>query len=169
MINKVINPFLNNFICIFFQEDFEVFFRNNVVAVGWSRVDFTAFESPDELVQAIEDAYYSDRRTAPSVVGKKKNEVRRFKGILEGDRIVIPYWSSVRLAIAGGEEKFSADDGEMRDLGNQHVVSFVRDPNGGFLTVPRDLARSTPRERRATRASSPSIRAIRATSFAAAT
>ncbi|KKL86639.1 hypothetical protein LCGC14_1942710 [marine sediment metagenome] len=120
------------------QEDFEVFFRNDVVAVGWSRVDFSAFESPDALVQAVEGEYYSDGCTAPQVVGKKKNEVRRFKGIEEHDRIVVPYWSSVRLAVAGKEERHSAHDGEARDLGNQRIVSFVRDASGGYLTVPRD-------------------------------
>jgi restriction system protein len=120
------------------QEDFEVFFRNNVVAVGWSRVDFTAFESPDELVQALEEKYYSDGCTDPRVMGRKKNEVRRFKGIEEHDKIVVPYWSSVRLAVAGSKARYSARDGEVRDLGNQHIVSFVPDADDGFLTVPRD-------------------------------
>jgi restriction system protein len=120
------------------QEDFEVFFRNNVVAVGWSRVDFTAFESTDELIQAVEKEYYSDGSTAPQVVGKKRNEVRRFKAIEEHDRIVVPYWSSVRLAVAGREGRYSAQDGDSRDLGNQRAVSFVRDAGGGYLTVPRD-------------------------------
>jgi restriction system protein len=120
------------------QEDFDVFFRNSIVAVGWSRVDFAAFGSLDELVEAVEYEYYGDGGAAPQVVGKKKNEVRRFKGIHEGDRIVVPYWSSVRLAVAGEEERFSAHDGEVRDLGNQHLVSFVRDVSGGYLTVPRE-------------------------------
>ena len=66
------------------------------------------------------------------------NEVRRFKQIQQGDRIVVPYWSSVRLAIAGKEEKFSVHDSEARDLGNQHTVSFVRDTIGDYLTVPRE-------------------------------
>ncbi len=120
------------------REDFQVFFHNNVVAVGWSEIDFTDFKEADELVKAVENEYYSAGNTAPQVVGKKKNEIRRFKGIHDGDRIVVPYWSSVRLAIAGGEERYSSDDGESRDLANQHVVSFVSDANGGFLTVPRE-------------------------------
>ena len=120
------------------QEDFEIFFGNSVVAVGWSRVDFSAYESPDELVKVVEAEYYRDGRTAAQVVGKKKNEVRRFKGIREQDRILVPYWGSVRLAVAGKEERYSTCDGEARDLANQHSVSFVPDGGDGFLTVPRN-------------------------------
>ena len=29
------------------QEDFDVFFNDNVVAVGWSEVDFSQIDSPD--------------------------------------------------------------------------------------------------------------------------
>jgi hypothetical protein len=58
------------------EEDFDVFFQNNVVAVGWSDVNFTEFSAPDELAQAVAEKYYGDGRTAPQVVGKKKNEVR---------------------------------------------------------------------------------------------
>lgn len=120
------------------QEDFDVFFRNNVVAVGWSDVDFTAYESADTLVQAVMDDYYDDGTTAPQVVGKRNNEVRRFKGIRKGDHIIVPYLNSVRLAIACGEERFSLSDGESRDLANQHVVSFVRDDDGDYRTIPRE-------------------------------
>lgn len=120
------------------QEDFDVFFRNSVVAVGWSQVDFTEFDSSEDLVRAVEAEYYVDGSTDSRVVGKKKNEIRRFKGIQEGDRIVVPYWSSVRLAIAQGEGKFSRQDGKTRDLANQHVVSFIPDANGAYLTVPRE-------------------------------
>jgi hypothetical protein len=65
------------------QEDFEVFFPNNVVAVGWSGVNFTTFGSPDKLVRAVEDAYYSDGSTAPQVVGKKKT---RYAGSRESKK-----------------------------------------------------------------------------------
>ena len=120
------------------EDDFDVFFRNDVVAVGWSQLDFSAYGSPDDLVRAVESEYYSSGDTAPQVIGKKKNEVRRFKEIKGGDRIVVPYWSSVVLAIAEGEERFSDQDGESRDLANQHVVSFMRDASGGRVAIPRE-------------------------------
>ena len=31
------------------EEDFKIFFENNVVAVGWSRIDFSSFSDVDEL------------------------------------------------------------------------------------------------------------------------
>ncbi len=121
-------------------EDFDVFFQNSVVAVGWSDFDFTRYESFEALLQAITDEYYSDETTekmAPQIAGKRKNEIRRFKGIQKGDQIVIPYLSNIRLAVACGEERFSELDGDLQDMANQHVVSFVRDNDGGYLTVPR--------------------------------
>lgn len=120
------------------EEDFQVFFKNSVVAVGWSNVNFTESSSPETLVNAVVSKYYSDGQTAPQVVGKKKNEIRRFKHLQCGDHIVVPYWSSIRLATAKGQELFSAEDGQTRDLGNQHAVDYLLDKNVDFLTVPRD-------------------------------
>ncbi len=82
------------------KDDFDVFFKNDVVAVGWSKVDFSKFKSAEELVEEVERVYYSTSETAPQVIGKKKNEARRFKGIKKGDKLVIPYWGAVCLAVA---------------------------------------------------------------------
>lgn len=120
------------------KEDFDVFFNNSVVAVGWNELNFSDYESLDELLHSVELHYYpAGDRTAPQVAGKRKNEIRRFKGIKKGDKIVIPYWGSVRLAVASGEEKFSVPDMQ-RDLGNQHVVSFIQEGNGDYVTIPRE-------------------------------
>jgi hypothetical protein len=51
------------------KEDFDLFFEKNVVAVGWSHVNFTSSEDAEALVEQV---YYSDGKTAPQVVGKKK-------------------------------------------------------------------------------------------------
>lgn len=82
------------------EEDFRVFFENNVVAVGWCEVDFT--ESPDSsaLRKAVYETYYSNNKTAPQVTGKHLNECERFKNIREGDYILVPYWSGIVLAEA---------------------------------------------------------------------
>lgn len=122
------------------QEDFDVFFNNDkeVVAVGWSKVNFSSSPSPDSVTAQVYDAYYAGRRdVVPQVVGKKKNEARRFKALKKDDRILIPYRGEIRIAIAAGIERYSGKDGEQRDLANQHIVQFKRLPSGEFLSFPR--------------------------------
>lgn len=118
------------------QDDFDVFFKNNIVAVGWSEVDFHQHANVDSLVEKVNETYYSDSDSAPQVIGKKKNEVRRFKGINKGDRIVVPFWGAICLAVAEQEELYSQQDYD-RDLSNQRKVTYHRDQNGKIISIPR--------------------------------
>ncbi len=119
------------------QEDFDVFFENNVTAVGWSEVNFSQFDDVDLLVNKVYEEYYKNGDSAPQVIGKKKNEVRRFKGIKKNDRLVIPYWGSICLAEAETGELYSDQDYD-QDLSNQRKVSYHRDQNGDLVFIPRD-------------------------------
>ncbi|MDP8237489.1 MAG: restriction endonuclease [Candidatus Hatepunaea meridiana] len=119
------------------EEDFKVFFENSVVAVGWSNVDFTKFASSENLVAEVECEYYTNSETAPQVAGKKKNEVRRFKGIRKGDRIVIPCWGAVYLAIAEVDEIYNIDACK-NDLANQHKVQYCCNYQGERIYISRD-------------------------------
>jgi restriction system protein len=122
------------------DEDFNIFFKKDkeVVAVGWSEVDFAASSQVESLVEQVDRAYYADGKVAPRVVGKKKNEVRRFKELKKDNRILIPHWGEVLIAIATGEERYSSRD-KQRDLANQHIVKFKRLPNEELLAFPRDV------------------------------
>lgn len=121
------------------QADFDVFLNNDeeVVAVGWSKVDFTAAASEDAVADRVWEQYYKEGHVAAQVIGKKKNEVRRFKGLRKGDRIVIPHWGDIHIAIATGRERFNRKDAINRDLGNQHVVQFQRFDDGKLASFPR--------------------------------
>lgn len=119
------------------QSDFDVFFENNVVAVGWSKVDFSQFDDVDSLVNKVREKYYENGESAPQVIGKKKNEVRRFKGIKEGDRIVIPFWGAICLAEAEKDELYSKQDYD-QDLSNQRKVTYHRSQSGKVIFIPRD-------------------------------
>lgn len=118
------------------DEELDVFFRNNTVAVGWSEVDFTEFKSIDEVVNTVKSCYYS-KNIAPQVVGKKLNEVRRFIGICKGDYIVIPYHNAVRFAIATDDLLYD-DNSYSLDLANQRKVNFIYDSANEYKTVLRD-------------------------------
>jgi len=95
--------------------------QKGVVAVGWSDVDLSGLSS-DNAAKAISEAgFYVD--AAPQVVGKKINEVWRFKDIKKGDIIVVPYWSNILIAESEGEYIYSAEDLEV-DLANHLKVKY---------------------------------------------
>jgi len=119
------------------QKDFDVFFENNIAAVGWSKVNFNQFDNVDSLVKEVYETYYKSGSSAPQVIGKKKNEVRRFKGIKRHDRLVIPFPRAVCLAEAETDELHSCEYYD-QDLSNQRKVIYHRDQNGGLIYIPRD-------------------------------
>src|ERR1700753_650157 len=84
------------------QEDFDVFFKNNVVAVGWSDINFSDFDiqDVDHLVSEVDKCYYASHDYFKPWVAKKLNEVRRFHEITDGDFIIIPFYNSIRFAVA---------------------------------------------------------------------
>ncbi len=119
-------------------KDFEVFFENKVVAVGWSEVDFSNFQKSEgnKLKDEVQSIYYSSKEWHPPLVGKKLNEVKRFHSINKGDFIIIPYWNSIRLAIAKDEHIYSEEAYDL-DLANQIKVDYLLTQDN-FKTIPRN-------------------------------
>lgn len=118
--------------------EFDVFFKKSVIAVGWSKVNFSSISDPEQVVKKAAEVYYSNTQAAQQVVGKKRNEIRRFKRIQSGDRILVPYWSAVRLAKDTGTELYDEADASKHDLGNQRRVDYLKDASGDILTIARD-------------------------------
>lgn len=112
---------------------FKEFFDNDVVAVGWSGLDFTKYSDEHDLKEIIRERYYSGKYSAH--VSMNLNECIRFKNIAAGDYIIIPYYSGIALAVAESEEMYSAKAVEI-DLANQHRVAY-KYKNDEILSVPR--------------------------------
>lgn len=120
-------------------KDFEIFFDNSVVAVGWSEIDFSEFDKDgiEHLLGSVEEEYYGSEDILPQVVGRQLNQVRRFHNIKPGDYIVIPFYNSIRLAVA--EDKILYDESSYdNDLANQRKVSYQYSGNT-YKTIPRDV------------------------------
>ncbi len=119
-------------------KDFNVFFENKVVAVGWSEINFSGFQKTEgnKLKEEVRKVYYSSKDWHPPLVGKKLNEVKRFHTISKGDFIIIPYWNSIRLAIAKDEHIYSKEAYEL-DLANQIKVDYLLTKDD-FKTIPRN-------------------------------
>lgn len=118
------------------EEDFKIFFENNVVAVGWSRIDFSSFSDVDELKKAVRGAYYAQKDKAPHVISKNLNEVERFKQMKKGDRVIVPFYSYIVLAEMEDQEIYSKK-AFPQDLSNQRRVSYWYE-NGKILKIPRN-------------------------------
>ena len=117
------------------ESAFKIFFEHNVVAVGWSKVDFTAFSNVAELREKVCELYVTPSE-APQVVSKKLNEVERFKKFKKGDYIVVPYNSCIAIAEAENEEIY-LKDAYNADLSNQRKVSY-RYNDDHLLVIPRN-------------------------------
>lgn len=117
------------------EDALALFLDHGIVAVGWSDTVFVDYQDVEDLVEAI--AEYYDDATSPSVIGKKKNEVRRFCQISAGDRVVIPARRSVFLATATGQPCYS-DAGYELDLANQQKVDYL----SGTAGEPKRIART---------------------------
>jgi restriction system protein len=117
------------------DDEFDCFFDNDVVAIGWSKVDIRGLDSKSEVDDVMSEHYGFWSEAYASVRGKRENEILRFNGIAEGDRVLVPYRSSVALATARSEHRYVPGTGV--DLANQIAVAYVRDEEGDLLTVSR--------------------------------
>lgn len=103
------------------EEDFKEFFDKNIIAVGWSNVDFSKENDINKLRDLVNEKYYNNRISP--YISKKLNEIERFKGIKKGDYIIIPFYSSIVIAEAEDLEKYESNAIHL-DLANQRAVSY---------------------------------------------
>lgn len=114
---------------------FDVFFDNSVVAVGWSDTPFNEYTNADCLVSIVREGY---RGKSPQFVGRLMNQIRYFKNLNDGDRIIVPFYDSIRLAtVSGHDELYDEAQVDTTDLANQRRVNYVSGDDGNLLTIPR--------------------------------
>lgn len=116
-------------------EEFELFFDKEVVAIGWSKVDVRGLETKDEVDEAMSPHYSFWREASSRVRGRRENEILRFNNIEAGDRVIVPYHSSVALATATGDHVY--EPGGSFDFANRIRVNYLRQ-DGEVVAVPRD-------------------------------
>lgn len=117
------------------KEHFDEFFNNEVVAIGWSDVNFSEYKDIETLRYFIRDKYYGGDTNR--TITKNLNAIQRFKSIKKGDYIIIPYYSNIVIAIAEGIENYSINARQL-DLSNQHKVSYIKNSDGQLLLIPRE-------------------------------
>lgn len=100
----------------------------DLVGVGWSDFDFTAYDDVEKLISAIE-AHYS--------IGRRANQIRRFFRIAQGDVIIVPLPYCIGIGMAQGGVLHDKNYYN-RDRANQRRVRFLRDSKGKLITVLRE-------------------------------
>lgn len=111
------------------ENDFAIFFDNNVVALGWSEVNFMNYVSDvDGLVTRVTSEYEYDKPDLwTPTVSRWLNQIRRFMAFAPGDRVLVPYHDGVCLATVAGERKYS-EAAKKSDLSNWVAVDYELDP-----------------------------------------
>jgi restriction system protein len=101
---------------------------SSVVGIGYGDVPFNKYSSADEIISEINKLY---------PVGRRANQIRRFKGIRKGDVIVVPLYRSIALGIAEDKEIYAPECG-LKDSDNQREVRFLRSKESNtVIRIPR--------------------------------
>ena len=99
--------------------------QKNRVGHGWD-IHFNEFESAQAIIQHI----------GPHI-GRRANQIARFKSIKRGDIIVVPVANGVVLGEALGVEHFEESE-KMMHCANQQEVQFL-DSLGKLRAIPRTI------------------------------
>lgn len=119
------------------DEEFGFFFENEVIAIGWSRVDVRDLDTKEQVDEVVGEHYDFWGEAGPQLRGRRENEILRFNGIEKGDRVVVPYHSSIALATVTGEHHYEPEVADDIDLSNQVKVRYLRE-GGDIAAIPRD-------------------------------
>ncbi len=116
---------------------FDELLKNEVVAVGWSKINFTLCkDSKEKLVDELKKYYLNSSEISPQKRGRWETQSFRFCSIKKGDRIVVPFHNYIILAESEGKQIYKPEAIGI-DLANQQKVCFLRDSNNEILKIPR--------------------------------
>ena len=116
---------------------FDELLKNEVVAVGWSDLNFTLFkENKATLVNELGKYYFNGEEISPQKRGRWETQSFRFCTIKKGDRIVVPYNNYIIFAEANGQQIYKPEAKRL-DLANQQKVSFLRNNTNDIVKIPR--------------------------------
>ena len=119
------------------ETEYTLAFEKGFVAIGWSEIDLSRYASDIEAaVHAVKGRYYSSGNAAPQMIGRKLSEINRYLKIKENDVIILPYYSGIRIGIAG-KRNFYDETLYGMDLANCVNVSFLSAKDHTPLTIAR--------------------------------
>lgn len=100
--------------------------KGGCIGYGWSRVNFSSFNSPKDLIGHFTESGID--------FGRSKNQIVRFFNIREGDVVVVPVSGAILIGTSTGKKSY----GEGVKYGSNRIsVDFFRDSDGALVKVSR--------------------------------
>lgn len=102
--------------------------KQNKIGIGWSKVDFSQFNSSKDLIKALKKEHPKFSRA--------RRQVERFFNLKQGDVIIVPGYKSIHIAIVSGEKTFNPDFDKGHGA-NQITVDYLQQKDGKLLRIAR--------------------------------
>jgi restriction system protein len=118
--------------------DTEKYVENNIVAIGWSKIDLAA--NPNNVEELMHQKYFNEMPNAINL-GIDIAQTKRFLNINTDDIILVPCYRGFYMGRSTGNFFYSEKD-VPDDLSNQLSVTFLRDKDRKARYFTRDY-RST--------------------------
>jgi restriction system protein len=107
----------------------EIPLESGLVGMGWDDIKFNEFETAEDIIKDITQVRGWN-------IGRRSEQIRKFKRIRKDDLIVVPYWGTAVIGVALGEEVY--DPRFYNKSGcNQQRVRFPKDSFGKVIQLPR--------------------------------
>jgi len=104
--------------------------EKGLIGYGWQDIDFSEFKDIDDLFK---------NGFAGKNIGRKRNQIKRFFNLKEGDLVVVPFFKSIAIAKVIGKKSF---DSSVSKGSNQISVSYLKDSKGNVF-ISREKYLST--------------------------
>ena len=97
--------------------------------MGWDDIPFADFNCAEDIIKDIVEVKKWG-------IGRRANQIRRFKKIAKGDVVVVPRGGTIVIGLATGEEQYDRAFYGKNGC-NQIGLNFLKDNNGQVLHLPR--------------------------------
>ena len=123
----------------------KLFVQKNIVAIGWSDINYTDFKNVEDFIIEIENRYgeeYNASAVKRQQWGRYKTVIRRFSKMKYGDVIVVPYENDkVVFAMITGIHKYDAEENRSEtDIANQIEVTYLKNKSKIFCFEKNNLS-----------------------------
>jgi len=100
--------------------------KDSLAGYGWSRVDFSACVSVEELMASFKQQNLE--------VGRRKKAIKRFYNIKQDDVVIVPMNRAFAIGIATNTKAYAP---EVKNGANQIQLKYLKDSQGQLVKIPR--------------------------------
>jgi len=94
--------------------------KDNKIGYGWKHLHFSDYDNVEKVLAQLN-------------AGRRKNQIKRFFNLKEGDVILVPLHCSVAIGIVKGDKSY--DENAPKNTWNQVAVDFLKEDQKTLRTV----------------------------------